>query len=93
MLWSNFNDDEQYCVGIAKSDNGEIDGNWIQQDELLFSIDSGDGYDGGHGMIFEDTDGQKYLCLHSPNIACEKFRERTVILPVEECDGTLKIIK
>lgn len=92
MLWSNFTDDEKYVIGIAKSDNGKIDGSWIHQDELLFSEDKGDGYDGGHGMIFTAIEGQKYLCLHSPNKHCDKFRERTVFLPVEELNGTVKII-
>lgn len=91
MLWSNFTDDDKYCVGIAKSDNGTVEGNWIHQDTLLFSEKKGNGYDGGHGMIFTDTDGQKYLSLHSPNTPCEEFLERTVLIPVEEKDNTLVI--
>ena len=90
MIWSNFECGWKYCVGIAKSDNGRIDGNWIQQDTLLFSKGEGEKFDGGHGMIFEDTDGQLYLSIHSPNTACEECWERTVFIPICEKNGTLE---
>ena len=92
MLWSNFTDDGSYSVGIAKSDNGRIDGNWKHQDSLLFTKKNGEKYDGGHGMIFKDFDGKLYLCLHSPNSPCKDCRERTVLIPVCEKDGTLEIL-
>lgn len=91
MIWSNFTENGEYCVAIAKSENGKVDGNWIHQDTLLFTKEKGDGYDGGHGMIFKDTDGKQYLCCHSPNIPNDKFCERTVLLPIIEKDGTLVI--
>jgi hypothetical protein len=79
MLWSNFNNNEQYCVGIAKSDNGKIDGNWIQDDRLLFEAD------GGHGMIFK-ADGKLYFTYHQPNNAP---LERPHFVEIEEKDDTL----
>lgn len=91
MLWSNFCSDG-YCVGIAESKNSRVDGEWIQQEELLFSKQTIGQYDGGHGMIFTDFDGQKYLSVHSPNRATEQLGERTIFLPVCEKNGTLVCI-
>lgn len=91
MLWSNFCSDG-YCVGIAESKNGKVNGEWVQQDELLFSKQTIGQHDGGHGMIFTDFDGQKYLSVHSPNKATESLGERTIFLPVCEKNGTLVCI-
>ncbi len=89
MIWSNFDNAHNYCVGIAKSDNGRVDGNWTQQKELLFSIEKTGNYDGGHGMILRDTDGTKYLCVHSPNKPKGEREETPVLLPILEKNGTL----
>ena len=35
LLWSSMGE-EGYTEAIAVSDNGDIDGNWVQRDELLF---------------------------------------------------------
>ena len=89
MLWSNF-DKEGYCVAIARSKNGKIDGEWVQ-DKQLFSKETFGQYDGGHGMIFTDVDGQMYLSIHSPNAPVGDRMEKPVIIPVfEEC-GTIVI--
>ena len=88
MIWSNF-EPNGYCVGIAKSENGKIDGKWIQQDELLFSKALSGDYDGGHGMIFTDTDGTKYICLHSPNNPQGERCEKPILIPIKEQNGTL----
>lgn len=87
MLWSNACE-HGYCVGIARSKNGKVDGEWIQDDELLFSKQLTGDYDGGHGMIFKDEDGQMYLSVHSPNKPTEK-KEEVVFVPVCEENGTL----
>ena len=63
MLWSSFAG--EYFQAVAKSDNGEIDGNWIFQDEFLY-VD-----DGGHGMLFQDADGKLKIVLHTPNTKTE----------------------
>ena len=88
MIWSNACE-SGYCVGIARSNNGEIDGEWIQEDELLFSKQKAGVHDGGHGMIFTDKDGQTYLIIHSPNKPTQEHGEKTVIIPVCEENGTL----
>ena len=88
MIWSNFAKDG-YCVGIARSDNGKIDGNWTQDGELLYSRTLQGKYDGGHGMIFYDRDGQMYLSIHSPNSTVGKRKETPVFIPIREQNGTL----
>lgn len=78
MTWSSFSGGA-YCVGLAYSDNGEIDGNWIHDDRMLFEAD------GGHGMIFE-ADGKLYFTYHQPNNAP---LERPHFVEIEEKDDTL----
>lgn len=88
MIWSNFNKDG-YCVGVAKSKNGKIDGEWIQEETLLYSKEIG-GQDGGHGMLFEDIDGELYLSLHSPNTPTDKVKEQVVFIPIVVERGSIK---
>ena len=66
MLWSS-GSKEGYCVGLAKSKNGKIDGDYEQLEERLFVKGELCENDGGHGMIFKAIDGKKYLSIHSPN--------------------------
>ena len=88
MLWSN-SDSFGYCVGIARSADGRVDGTWTQDSELLFSRSMLGKYDGGHGMLFYDTDGQMYLSIHSPNKIVDDRLETPVFIPVREQNGTL----
>ena len=90
MLWSNF-EDNGYCIGIAHSQNGEVNGQWVHENAPLYKRNDIDHHDGGHGMIFTDTDGKQYLCCHSPNQPCEECKERTILLSVAERNGTLCI--
>lgn len=90
MLWSNHEQDG-YCIGIAHSKNGAVDGQWEHEKTPLYKRGILDHHDGGHGMIFADTNGKQYLCCHSPNQPCEECKERTVLLSVTERNGTLCI--
>ena len=96
MIWSN-DEPDGYCVGIAHSKNGKIDGEWEHEKVPLFKKGTVCEYDGGHGMLFKDTDGKLYMCLHSPDYFCAEFMERTILLPLQEtqCEGrtTLRICK
>ena len=83
MLWSNF-DEYGYCVGLARSKNGKIDGEWLQEKNVLFSKSAFGQYDGGHGMIFTDFDGQMYLSIHSPNTPTNDRLEKPVFIPLYE---------
>lgn len=90
MLWSNFEQDG-YCIGIAHSTTGTPDGKWEQERKPLYKRGILDHHDGGHGMLFTDTDGAQYICCHSPNSPCEECRERTIFIPIAEHNGTLRI--
>ena len=88
MIWSNF-DEFGYVTAVARSSNGRLDGEWIHEKDLLYSKYMTNEDDGGHGMIFTDTDGQMYLCFHSPNTGTDEQKERPVFLAIEEKDGKL----
>ncbi len=88
MVWSNF-DAHGYVVAVARSSNGRLDGEWIHDEKLLYSKYMTGVYDGGHGMIFTDTDGQMYLSFHSPNTAADDRKERPTFLAIREENGTL----
>ena len=81
LLWSS-SGAEGYTQAVARSDNGEITGNWIQQDELLFRRD------GGHGMVFHTFDGRLMLALHSPN---ETPLERPRFFELEDTGNRLRL--
>ena len=81
MIWASFAEGG-YAEGCARSLSGEIEGPWVQEDAPLF------GENGGHGMIFSDKEGRKYLTLHSPNT---HLQERPVFYPVTEKDGRIAI--
>ena len=88
MVWSNF-DAHGYTVAVARSSNGRLDGEWIHEEKLLYSKYMTGTYDGGHGMIFTDTDGQMYLSFHSPNTATGDRKERPTFLAIREENGQL----
>ena len=81
LLWSSFDAAGAYCIGVATSESGTIDGPWIQSDEPLFSGD------GGHGMVFTAPDGELYLAIHTPN---GTPNERAIFVRLEWRDETLK---
>lgn len=78
-IWSTF-DENGYVEVVAKSDNGDIDGNWTISDTPLSAEN------GGHGMIFRDLKGQLYFVMHRPNTSP---LERAVLLPLSDQDGVL----
>ncbi len=89
MIWSNF-DKDGYCVGIARSDNGKVDGVWSHDEKLLYSKEIDGTNDGGHGMIFKDG-GEMYLIIHSPNTPTDGETEQVIILPIVEKNGSLEL--
>lgn len=88
MLWSNFNDDG-YCVGVARSSNGKLDGKWSHDPDLLFSRSLSGEYGGGHGMLFRDSDDKMYMSVHTPNSPQNGIGETTVFVPITEDNGRL----
>jgi len=81
MFWSTLVNGK-YVEAISYSDTGEISGNWITHDELLFTSD------GGHGMVFKTLDEKLFFTLHSPNI---NYHEHPVFFELTECGNTVKI--
>lgn len=73
MIWSSFSVGG-YTVGVATSQTGSVLGPWVQQEEPAY-------VGGGHGMIFEDFDGNTFLSIHTPN---ESPMERTLLVPFEK---------
>jgi len=88
MVWSNF-DKYGYSVAIARSESGNILGTWKHDERQLYSWCYTGEYDGGHGMIFTDTDGQMYLSMHSPNTKTNNRGEMPVFLKIREENNTL----
>lgn len=82
MIWSSLIGN-RYIQAVSRSSNGEIDGIWTHDTELLFERD------GGHGMIFHTVDGKPMLTLHQPNT---KFLERPKFFELTQKEGNLKIV-
>ena len=82
MTWSSWSNNG-YAVGIAVSETESVKGPWIQLKEPLFPEN------GGHGMMYKDYDGMKFV-LHYPN---DKYKERPIIRKIELNDGTLRLEK
>ncbi|MBQ6451105.1 MAG: family 43 glycosylhydrolase [Solobacterium sp.] len=72
MLWATFGE-YGYAEAIARSNSGEIDGQWTVDPVPLYD------HDGGHGMVFRDNTGTEYLILHQPN---DTPNERPVLIPL-----------
>ena len=89
MLWSNLAKKKGYAVGIAWSDNGKIDGNWFHQPVPLYAKGAFYEFNGGHGMLFEDFNGQLTLALHSPNGSTPEHPTTAVFIPVEDTGDTV----
>lgn len=89
MIWSNFAQEDftEYTIGIAKSSNGDITGDWIQQDDPLYWNDDSNVYEvvnGGHGMIFRSFEGRLYLALHTPNAYFDDYKSKFIYIPIVE---------
>lgn len=79
LIWSTFIKDK-YAQCIAKSDNGEINGNFIHLPPLITD-------DGGHGMIFK-ADNQLTLTFHTPN---KTGFERPTLCKLEDTGNTIQL--
>ena len=79
MIWSTFIN-HQYAQCIAKSDNGEINGNFIHLPPLIVN-------DGGHGMVFTGKDGLM-LTFHTPN---KSGYEHPVFVKIKDTGSSLEL--
>lgn len=82
MVWSSFDAQERYNVGLAISDSGKLAGPWQQEPEALFVEN------GGHPMLFETFEGKLMLLFHAPN---NDPNNRPRIFEVEDTGQTLKM--
>ena len=80
MIWSTCMDG--YCQCLCVSDNGELNGNWEQLVPIFTE-------DGGHGMVFEDKNGDLRLVLHQPN---RSLYEHPVFFRLEDTGDRLSIL-
>ena len=83
MVWSSFDGQQRYNVGLAISESGKLAGPWTHQAEPLF-VDNG-----GHPMLFETFDGQLMLIFHAPN----DRNARPRIFELEDTGDTLRVVK
>ncbi|MFV0465775.1 MAG: glycoside hydrolase family 43 protein [Lachnospiraceae bacterium] len=73
MFWSSWGE-HGYAVGVAYSDNGDIDGKWNHKDRPFFSEN------GGHGMIFKNKKMELFYLLHNPN---DLYMERPHLIKMD----------
>ena len=84
MLWSNW-DDGGYCIGMARSESGDILGPWEHITQRLYSKTYSGMNDGGHGAIFTTKEGQLMVSFHCPNDEYAKYgNPHAFIMPIEE---------
>lgn len=79
LIWSTFVN-HMYCQCVAKSSNGELDGEFIHLPPIITN-------DGGHGMIFK-ADDKLYLTFHTPNKSLE---ERPTFKELIDTGNSIKI--
>ena len=84
MTWSSMSAAKEigvqnYSIGQAISRSGKIEGPWEHDPVPLWSSN------GGHGMIFEDLEGNLKIAFHSPN--SPSGQERVTISDIEIKDG------
>jgi len=73
MLWSSWSE-KGYAMGVSVSDSGHIEGPWIHQEMPRY-------FGGGHGMVFADKGGSRFVLWHSPN---DFSKERPYFISLEE---------
>lgn len=77
LIWSTFVKG-MYCQCVAKSSNGELDGEFVHLPPLITN-------DGGHGMIFK-ADDKLMLTYHTPN---KTNYERPTFRELEDIGSTV----
>lgn len=92
MLWSNHARSGGYAVGMAVSDNGKIDGNWLHHPKAFYKKTKKQ-LNGGHPMIFETFEGQLMMSIHSPNEYSEELFETAKFIPLEDTGSYIQFEK
>ena len=68
-MWSSWGEGG-YSMGVSTA-KSSIFGEWVHSQNPIVK-------DGGHGMVFSDSLGNRFLTYHSPN---EKGKEHPVFIP------------
>jgi beta-xylosidase len=84
LVWSSFDDQARYNVGLAVSASGKLAGPWTHQPAALFVEN------GGHPMLFTTFEGKLMLLFHAPN---DNPASRPRIFEVEDTGDTLRVLK
>lgn len=86
ILWSTMDQNGVYNVGVARSDDGTLNGNWTHDAEAIFPGNQ------GHNMIFTALDGTLMTSMHYPN---DLGNEHPYFLVLEEDleNHTLKVVE
>ncbi len=87
IIWSH-RESTGMCIGVARSVDGTVDGNWTHDTGLLYSKDMLGTYDGGYSTVFE-LDGQLWLAFHTPNTSIQGIPRTPTFIALDEVDGTL----
>ncbi len=88
LTWSNYGK-EDYFIALAASESGKISGPWRQEGLLYARGQDGARFDGGHGMIFQTSEGEYRMAFHAPN---EPYgQERIVFRRVREEGDTIRL--
>lgn len=91
MLWSNLDKDANYAVGMAVSDNGRIDGNWIHYPDAFYKQGKRYALDGGHPMLFRTIEGKLMMSIHSPNSYSDNLFETAAFYPIKDNGNIISI--
>lgn len=86
MIWTSWVLSD-YTMGVAYSDNGRLDGNWIQEPDPILPPNF------GHGMIFTDLDGNTILSAHSHSEVNGHYVRRPTFWLVDLSGDKLKVIE
>lgn len=81
VLWSSIGE-TGYLQVYSVSESGDIKGPWVHCKKPLFKSD------GGHGMLFKDSNNRLNLALHTPNL---KYSEHPVFIPADEINSSIVI--
>ena len=93
MIWSNFSE-KGYCVGLASSVSGKVEGPWVQSEKPIYEKDLKEGfkYEGGHAMIFKDKEANLKITFHAPNGKTpDGDFEHVIIRDIKETNSKLEI--
>ncbi len=72
-FWSSYGE-KGYAIGISHA-RGGLTGRWEHEEKPVLD------QEGGHGMVFEAINGEKYLAIHGPN---EWLKERVQLILLEK---------